>query len=396
MASGLCTGARLGLAQLLTTLYILRLGYGTEFLGVVLATRSISFASASLPSGMLGTRFGPRRMLTVGALIMIAGMAMQPLTEAVPIASRSIYILCGQVVASFGWCLFVVNSIATMASLTNADNRRGAYAVREAFSGLGSLVGAFGGGLLPGLFAGLLSITTAQSAPYRYALWGGVFLGICGLLPLALMHEVPNAPRSRTAKAKMRFPLPLAVLIGCAFFNNSAMSAARSFVPAYLDREFGVATSLIGTISSLGMLLAIVAALGSPRLARRWGSGYTMLAASLSISLSLLMMFLYPHWLTAAVGFIAIAAFAGLWRPGFHALQMEMADPAYRSLASGAAATAMSLGYGRMSVVGGYAVAALGYGPLFLLGTASAGMSASLMFLLLRAPRLRFTIRPEP
>ncbi|MBT5327347.1 MAG: hypothetical protein HOL51_14620, partial [Gemmatimonadetes bacterium] len=58
MASGVCY---MGLYFLLINLYLLRLGYGLEFIGVFVSTGAFSFAISSLPAGIVGRRFGSRR-----------------------------------------------------------------------------------------------------------------------------------------------------------------------------------------------------------------------------------------------------------------------------------------------------------------------------------------------
>ncbi|MBT6629046.1 MAG: MFS transporter, partial [Gemmatimonadetes bacterium] len=52
-----------GLYTLLFNLYLLRLGYDTDFIGVVNGISRFAFALGGLPAGMLGMRFGARRMI---------------------------------------------------------------------------------------------------------------------------------------------------------------------------------------------------------------------------------------------------------------------------------------------------------------------------------------------
>ena len=383
-ASALFTGAFLGLRQLLTSLYTLRLGYGPEFVGIIFGAGAISFAAASVPGGALGGRFGPRRMMIIGAVQNIAGMALIPFTEGVPEGMRSAWILLSQVISSSGWSVYSVNMIPTMAAATSPESRRSAYAVREASAGLGMFLGAFVGGLLPGAFASLLGITTAVPAPYRYALYGPVAVGLLGLVPLGMVGPIRVGQRSRAARSRPAQWLPLILLAACAFANNGAIASVKAFSSAYMDLEFAMPTSLIGTIVSAGMLLGILSALISPRLARWGGSGHTMRLASILLAANLLQMALFPQQLAAAIGVIAMFALWTLWRPAFQALQMEMAEPGWRALVSGMCAMGMSLGFGAVSFGGGYIVTALGYRRLFLIGAGISVASAILMSILIR------------
>jgi predicted MFS family arabinose efflux permease len=127
------------------------------------------------------------------------------------------------------------------------------------------------------------------------------------------------------------------------------------------------------------MALAAIAALNSSRLARRYGTGCTMIVASLALMLDLAMMAFTPHWIAAAAGTIGVLALFSLWMPAFQTLQMEFAAPEQRGIVSGAGFMAMGLGFSMTSLVGGRLAATTGYPPLFLMGAGLALASALLM-----------------
>jgi predicted MFS family arabinose efflux permease len=348
------------------------------------AIGALSFASASVPGGALGTRLGTRRTMIVGATIMVLGMALFPLTEWVPREMRTLWIYVAQVVSSSGWSTYVVNQVPALMGFTTVENRKRAFAVKEACAGLGQFLGAFVGGLLPGAFAGLLQTTTDGPVPYRYGLVVSVLLAALTLVPTLLIGPVEASRRARTERGARPPLLPLALLAACAFMNNGAVASCKAFTSAYLDRQFGLPTSLIGTLASVGMALSILAALSGPRLARRRGSGNTMRIASLVLALALAQMALFPHWVAAGVGYAGMLALSAMWRPAYQVLQMELADPAWRSLMAGLGAMAMSLGFGAMSFGGGYIVAAAGYRTVFGIGIGLSLVSAATISILMR------------
>jgi predicted MFS family arabinose efflux permease len=178
--------------------------------------------------------------------------------------------------------------------------------------------------------------------------------------------------------------LPLVVLVASGFLNNGATASSRAFASAYMDREFGLPASLIGMVSSIGMLLAVLAALSGPRLARRRGSSYAMVVASSFLALNLAQMALVNHWLTAGVGTAIALALSALWVPAYQVQQMEMVGPRWRSLMAGAGAVGMSLGFGTVSFTGGHIIASMGFRPLLLVGAALALGSAVLITMLRR------------
>ncbi len=329
--------------------------------------------------------------MLIGGVVNVLGMALLPFTEFVPRAVQALWPLLVQVVSSAGWSLFVVSQVAGLVAFTTAENRKNAYAVREAMAGLGMFLGALIGGMLPGLFASLLNVTTDQPTPYRYGLWVSVLLGMAALIPAAMVAPIPRITRVRGAPTRFPPLLPLAILAAAGFLNNGAVASCKAFYSAYMDKVFGLPASVIGIFSSLGQLLAVFAALSSPRLARKQG-GQAMLIASLGLGGSLLLAALVPHWSAAGLGAIGTLALSAMWVPTYQALQMEMADPEWRSLVAGAGSMAMSFGFGAVSFGGGYIVAALGYRRLFLLGAGLASLSAALMWSMLYRRQARQSI----
>jgi MFS family permease len=83
-ATGIFSLSFMGIQILSKTLYILRLGYGLEYLGLFGATGAISYMAMSLPSGAAGSYFGTRKAMFVGGIITIIGMAALPLVEFLP------------------------------------------------------------------------------------------------------------------------------------------------------------------------------------------------------------------------------------------------------------------------------------------------------------------------
>ncbi|MBC7234459.1 MAG: MFS transporter [Chloroflexi bacterium] len=384
IASGLGAGAYLGLQQLLTPLFLLRIGYGPELLGTVSAVGAVSFSASSAVGGALGSKMGPRGVMRLGVLITMMGIGLFPLAELVPESFRFLWVLFGQMVSSSGWAFFVVNVIAAIAAFAAPEQRRGAYALREAFAGLGTFGGSFVGGLLPGVFASLLGSTTEVAWPYRVSLWAALVVAVAWLVPLALVAPVQASRSTGSTAGHFRPSLPLVLLLLVAFLNNGAHASCKSFASAYMDRVFHLPTALIGAVTSAGMFMAIPAALSSPQLSKGRGNGFVMGISSLGVAAGLAIMGTVPHWLGTAAGLIGVYAILAFWRPAFQALQMDIAEPQWRAVVSGASAMGMSLGFGSVSWTGGYVVTHWGYRSEFLLGAGLAVLAGLVAMLLQR------------
>jgi predicted MFS family arabinose efflux permease len=109
---------------------------------------------------------------------------------------------------------------------------------------------------------------------------------------------------------------------------------------------------------------------------------------TLGMAVSLVPLALIPHWAAAGLGRLGIVVLSAIWMPALQVFQMELVDPRWRSLAYGAVSMAMGLGFGSVSLAGGYLIAAQGYRTLFLIGVGLSTAGAALMWRVLKRPAL--------
>ena len=87
-----------GVHVLLFNLYLLRLGYGPEFIGLINGIGMCAFAISSLPAGRLTQRWGCRRTMLTGLVSVIVGYGLLLLTELEPGIGRNIWLIATYVV----------------------------------------------------------------------------------------------------------------------------------------------------------------------------------------------------------------------------------------------------------------------------------------------------------
>ena len=394
--SGLISVSFFGIQMLLKVLYVLRLGRGPEYVGWFLAASSLGFMGMGIPSGALGNRYGPRAVMLVGGAIVVIGMAMLPLAESMPAWGDAAWLIVSQVVLTVGWSLMTVNLVPALAAVTTEQNRNSAFSMNAVLQGAGTFVGTLVGGMLPGLFANLLGESLDAPAPYRLSLWVGAVLALAAVLPLGFMRHI--APDTHTEQAKERGPFPfwpIATVIAYVYLRHAGWATSQAFFNAYLDADLRLPASSIGLIGGAGQFLAILAPLLNPRLATRRSNGWTLIVTTLGVAASLVPLALVRHWAAAGLGRLICVVASAVWLPALQAFHMERVDPQWRSLAYGAVAMGMGLGFSSTSLVGGYVIAARGYRTLFTMGIFVTLASAALLWgILRRAPDTRAPVLP--
>ena len=364
-----------GIYNVLLNLYLLRLGYGPEFIGLINSGGLLSLAVFSLPAGTIGRRWGSRRTMIIGMILLVLGYISLPFAEFIPTNLQTGWLLATYAIAWIGTGLYFVNSNPFLTEITTSQNRNYAFSVRAAILPLAGFAGSLIGGVLPGFFATTFDLSLNGPAAYRYTLLIAATLTIPGLLAIRATRGGNLVRSDENVVDSGHAPFGLIIFLSLVWLLRWAGSgSANTFFNVYLDSGLGVSTAKIGLLSAAGQLLAIPVALSFPLLAERWGVGSTFVLGSTLMALGLLPMLMFPHWSIVGLGFIGVLALSSITRASITVYQMEIVSPEWRTMMSGATAMAAGLGWAATTFGGGFIITALGYNSFFL---TAAGLVAS-------------------
>src|SRR3954454_12093866 len=99
-----------GIYSVLLNLFLLRLGYGPEQIGLINAAGTLTFGLACLPAGVIGARWGSRQVMLLSLGLVAAGSLLLPLPDMLPPALRLGWLLAQMCVLYFGLALYFVNT----------------------------------------------------------------------------------------------------------------------------------------------------------------------------------------------------------------------------------------------------------------------------------------------
>lgn len=390
-----------GIYSVVFNLYLLRLGYGPEFIGQVNSTGLLAFTLFSLPSGLLGSRWGSRRLMTAGIVVMIISSSALPFAEYSPGLGQAEWLFLTYGFFLLGAAMYFVNAPPLLMKLASADIRSQAFSIQVALWLFAAFVGSLVGGLLPGFFAGLLSTSLDEPTAYRYALFVAAIALLPAFFAIRAIGEsgsslsqpsvrgslTGNSARDNLAKAAAIPLMLLIILMAVRLFQIVGMAAIFTFLNVYLDRALAVSTALIGTLSGLGRLLAIPASLATPFLVRRYGTERVIIWAIYGGALSMLPLVFVSHWMAAGVSLAGVMALSSVRYPVFLIFSMEIVSEEQRGLVSGINEMAAGLGFSAVALSGGYIITSLGYQALFLITGLLTAFSAVIFWIYFRKPR---------
>ena len=388
LSPGLTAIAFFGIQGMLKVIYVLRLGFGPEYVGIFSSMGAFVYMAMGIPSGWLGKRFGSRRMLLIGSAITAGGMFILPLTHFASGNMVAVLPILHQIVQTTGWSLWGVNLAPTIMLLTTPENRNEAYALLTTFRWAGALIGSLIGGVLPGMFAGALDLTLKSPTPYNYAIWVGTAFGLAGLIPMLMTRRHREPVPVRTISKINRMPIKKVLLLTLyVYLGHAGWAVLVSFGNAYLDADLQISTSAIGVLTALGQLASATAPFLAPYLAKRQGNEYALLLAPLLTAIALVPAFLFPHWAAMATARLVVLGTAAIWMPALQVYQMESFHPDWRTLVYGIVSTGMGFSFASVSLSGGYIAAHFGYRATFLVGLILSAFSFAIFWFFIRSEK---------
>ena len=407
VASTLVGFSYFGFVTVLLNLYLLRLGYGTDFIGLVNGSTAIAFAASSLPAGAFGSRFGMRRAVVGGMGFLAAGVMLVPIVALLPAGgTRDVAIIAMRLLSGIGFSLYMVNSYPYLVAATDARERPYAFAMLAGIPPVAGFAGSIISGALPGWIANGLRLDSADPLPFALILVVAGVILVPNLWIVARTRDLDPPKRRRNGNARRRTAREVrsadgALFILVFFLGITALlrmageSAARSFFNVYLELDLGASTSRIGLLLAFGQLAAGPAALCAPAIAARAGKVPVIVVTTAITAASLVIMALVPHWLAAGIGFTLVGGMRSVTQSVTSLVHMEIVPASRRGLTSGVTSMSMGLGFSSMALGGGYLIPALGFPGLYLIGALITALSALIFWLYFRVPQGEYRLTAE-
>jgi len=394
----LITGALVSLAwdgmrSVVLNLYLLRLGHGPEFVGLLNGVGAFALALFCPLAGVMGTRWGSRKMLIFGLALMAAGFCLLPLAESLPLDLRTGWLQGSNILTNLGFALYLVNGLPFMMETTGRKERVHAFSFHSALLPLVAFGGSLLAGVLPGILASVSGVPLTEAAPYRFTLWLASLLFIPSVPVLLfarssgrleMLSPAVNPSKESSTRAPMGLILIIALFMALRFGGRGPVV---TFFNVYMDSEMGISTALIGGISATAMLIAVPAALLAPLLVARWGNARTIACGMIGLALCTLPMALIPHWPAASLSYIASSAMFSLTVGPHRVFSQELVAPRWQATMASAFMMGAGLAFALVSLAGGFLIVGLGYRSFFLISTGLLVAATLLFWLYFRVPR---------
>jgi MFS family permease len=350
-AARICRLFAYGFLAVVLVLYLRALGYSEARVGVLLAFTLLGDAAISLTITTRADRLGRRRMLLLGAGLMIlggAGMAvLQNFWLLLAAAIIGVLSPSGNEIGPF-----LAIEQACLAEVIRDEDRTRVFAWSHVLGFTANAVGALAGGALAHLLQleGWTPLGSYRALLWLYALCGGGLLVIFSRLGTEVEVQRPDPASGRgvipaawhglgEAKAHVAKLSALFTLDAC-----GGGFIVQSFVAYWFHRKFGVDLVTLGGIFFGTTLLSGLSALAAVPLARRFGLLNTMVFTHLPSNLLLMLVPFMPTLWSAVGVLLARHLISQMDVPTRQSYVNAIVPAAERSAANGITTTIRQLG----------------------------------------------------
>ena len=366
-----------GIYLVLFNLYLLRLGYGPRFIGLVNGVAYLGYSVFALAAGALGSRFGSKRVAISGAGMASVALILVSVSEFFSGSFRQVWIGLFFTLCWVGFAGYVANQNPLITALTKQDERGYAFSAKTVARILPGLAGSTIAGFIPGLTASVLGISGDSPVAFRYPLLLGALVVAGAAVMLIPTKEVLVGKQQDDVN---QGKVPAAQIAKLAFIGmllHASVPAYRTFFNVYLDAGLKVPTPLIGTLWGLSQLLSLSALL-MPLLVMRLGKSRTVTIAGMGIFVAVLPIALIGHWIAAATSLFVRSLMAYIRIPTYDLLIQESVGARWRPVATGTFVACTGVIMFAIAYTGGYIITAFGYRAVFVIAAVITAIGAGL------------------
>jgi MFS family permease len=336
-----------GFLSVVLALYLAQRGLREGEIGLLLTLTLAGDAAITLWITTSADRMGRRRMLFVGAgLMIIAGLIFSLTGNFILLIVTAIIGVISPSGNEIGPFLSIEQ--AALSQLVPDEKRTQIFAWYNLVGSFATATGALVGGVLAQMLqrAGYTPLNSYRAVLMGYTLisvvLGGLFLLLSQSVEAPRLAEVTSVQRKFGLHKSRGVVFKLSSLFALDAFAGGLV--VQSMVAYWFNMKFGVQPAVLGTIFFGANILAGISALSAARIARRIGLINTMVYTHIPSNILLILVPLMPTLPLAILALLLRFSISQMDVPTRQSYTMAVVSPDERSAAMGVTSIARSVG----------------------------------------------------
>ncbi|ADY26485.1 major facilitator superfamily MFS_1 [Deinococcus proteolyticus MRP] len=329
LAASFSFGLSQAFVMLFLNFYLGALGLGPEWQGIINALPALTLAAVSLPLVVLARRLSNARVIQLGAVLSVLGLALLAL------APGALLAVAGALLQGMGSAALAVSGAPFMANNSTEKTRVRLFTLQSALMVGAGFVGNLLGGQLPGLYAGWTGADPGGLGALRTAMLVAAALQLLGALPtLGLQPSGKPAQPGRSGALSIQDRRTMFRLVLPTVFVGLGAGATIPFLNVYIEGRFGISYASLGTLFAWTSLATAVTVLIQPWLVRRLGQLGTVLAVQASSLPFLVLLGFAPYLWMVTLALFMRGALMNATGPVYSSYAMSVLPEADRPMYS--------------------------------------------------------------
>lgn len=320
-----------GIYGVIFNLYILRLGFGEDFLGLILSISATSMGLFSIPAAFVCDRLGRKRTLLLSSVL--SAISLFFLYNTTTPELLVLFSLASGMASALG----LVTGSTFLLENSTKEERMYLFSMSSLIYTFSLLSGNMLGGFLPDILADLISAQSGSAISYRLTLYVSLVATVASLLPLAYVAE-KNSEENNGIRGQLNIYRSIfkskvirqMTLFYCLY--GIGWGTSLPYFNVYFDTVLGASANQIGIIFSVSQVFMILGYFLVPVLTERTGK-VRLVAIVQILSIPFLLMFvLTNNLLIAVVGFVMRYMIMNMANPILNSFKLEIVQPEERSM----------------------------------------------------------------
>jgi len=320
-----------GIYGVIFNLYILRLGFGEDFLGLILSISATSMGLFSIPAAFVCDRLGRKRTLLLSSVL--SAISLFFLYNTTTPELLVLFSLASGMASALG----LVTGSTFLLENSTKEERMYLFSMSSLIYTFSLLSGNMLGGFLPDILADLISAQSGSAISYRLTLYVSLVATMASLLPLAYVAE-KNSKENNGIRGQLHIYRSIfkskvvrqMTLFYCLY--GIGWGTSLPYFNVYFDTVLGASANQIGIFFSVSQIFMILGYFLVPVLTERTGK-VRLVSIVQILSIPFLLMFvLTNNLLIAVIGFVMRYMLMNMANPILNSFKLEIVQPEERSM----------------------------------------------------------------
>lgn len=274
LAFNFLTSLYVGMASIIFNLYIIKLGYNEQFLGLIISATMIATGLFAFPAAQVCDRIGSKKSL------LLSGILSTIVLYLLYVLTSQEWLLMLSLLSGIFSTVPTIIAAPFMVENSTAEDRIYLFSVNFALFVVATVLGMAIGGYLPQIWTSVFGVDGGDVTSYRYTLYASLVVAVVSIVPLMFLKEKKKvyveSPKFGTMVKELAASATVKRLVTISCLIGLGAGLIVPFFNVYFNKMLSATPGQIGLIFALAQASMAVGAIAVPYMVSRIGKVKTV------------------------------------------------------------------------------------------------------------------------